>query len=88
MQLDENDWQNCIPNFCLYDCRRVCLYEKQKKYLLTMLSLGVGCQIVYYVVLHSLYMGILMTFSISIGMIYILEYAEKKRTAGAVLGRF
>lgn len=66
-----------------------CTYTKnRKKYLLTMLSLGVGCQIVYYVVLHSLYQGILMTFSISIGMIYILEYAEKKRTAGAVLGAF
>ena len=50
-------------------------YTKNKlRYFLTIFLLGVICQVVYYFFDdHSLYMSILITFSISILLIYILN---------------
>lgn len=54
-------------------------YTKNKwKYLLTIFGLGVICQVVYYFFdNHSLHMNILITFSISLVMIYILQFSKK-----------
>ena len=55
-----------------------CKYTKDKtKHFLLMFGLGVFCQIVYFFVLHSLYMSILITFSLSILMIYALQHFKK-----------
>lgn len=50
------------------------------KYLGTMALLALGCQIVDFLEQGSLYQGILVTFSLSIGLIWLLQMAEKKRT--------
>lgn len=58
-----------------------CVHTKsKKKYLLTMAGLGLICQIVYFVAMDSLYQCVLVTFSLSIGLIYVLDYAIKKET--------
>ena len=58
-----------------------CFYTKNRiKYLLHLLILGLGWQLVYFFFMNSLYMGILITFSLSIILIYIIDYFLKKKT--------
>lgn len=58
-----------------------CHYTKNRKaYLLLTLGVGILCQIVYWIAMGSLYQCILITFSLSIGLIYILDYAKNKKT--------
>lgn len=54
-------------------------YTKNKlRYFLTIFILGFICQVVYYFFDdHSLYMSILITFSISILLIYLLKYLKQ-----------
>lgn len=62
-----------------------CRYTHDRKnYLLRILTLAILCQIVYFVAMGSLYQCILVTFSLSICLIYALDYAGKRRGAGAV----
>ncbi len=53
-------------------------YTKNKaKYLLTMAGFALVCQLFYYFALNDLYMCILVTFSLSICVIYALQYFKK-----------
>lgn len=55
-----------------------CIYTRnRKKYLLQMAGLALICQIVYYFAMDSLYMCVLVTFSLSICLIYLLDYAKR-----------
>ena len=57
-----------------------CFYTKNKtRYFLTIFLLGVGCQAVYLITEKSLYMNILLTFSLSIILIFSVENYRKKR---------
>ena len=57
-----------------------CFYTKNKiKYFLTIFILGTGCQIVYFIVDISFYQNILITFSLSIALIFALENFRIKR---------
>jgi len=49
------------------------------RYFGAMVILAVICQIVYYVAMESLYMCILVTFSLSIGLIWLLKHAESTK---------
>lgn len=67
----------------------------RKRYLLRIAGMAALCQVVYYFAMGSLYQGILVTFSLSICLIYAIEKAAKKRTVssaalamGALLGTF
>ena len=63
-----------------------CRYTKNKvKYLGLMALLATGMQVVYYFVMESLYMCILVTFSLSITLIYALQYVEKKKNLWSCL---
>lgn len=57
----------------------------RKRYLLRLLGLGLLCQVVYYVVMGSLYQCILITFSLSIALIYALDAARECPSPRAVL---
>jgi hypothetical protein len=56
-----------------------CKYTKNKfRHFSVMLLFGVVCQIIFFIVNNgSLYMSIFITFSLSIIMIYALQYAKK-----------
>ena len=58
-----------------------CRYTKNKRYYL-LLTLGVGliCQVVYWIAMQSLYQCILITFSLSILLIYSIDYAVTHKT--------
>lgn len=57
-----------------------CYYTKNKmRYFLTVTILGVGCQAVYLIAEHSFYQNILITFSLSIILIFSLENFRIKR---------
>lgn len=59
-----------------------CKYTRnKKKYFGMVFGLGAVCQIVYYLFDGSLYFSILITFSLSILMIYALQYWKQKKTA-------
>ena len=59
-----------------------CLYTRNKtKHFLMVFSLGLLCQIVYIVNYKSLYVGILIIFSVSILLIYAFEKAIKSQKA-------
>ena len=51
-----------------------CQYtHNRKKYLLAMWGLAATCQLVYFLAMGSLYMSVLVSFSLSIGVIYLLD---------------
>lgn len=55
-----------------------CRYTSSKFiYFLRIFAIGALCQLVYYFVDKSLYMNILLTFSVSIPMVYLLQLAKK-----------
>ena len=57
-----------------------CFYTRNKtRYFLTIFLLGVGCQAVYLIWEKSLYMNILLTFSLSIILVFSFENYRKKR---------
>lgn len=54
-------------------------YTRNKlKYFSMLAALATVCQIVYYVAMRSLYMCILVSFSISVLLIYLLQYVKRK----------
>ena len=54
-----------------------CQYtHHRKKYLLAMWGLAATCQLVYFFAMGSLYMSVLVTFGLSIGLIYLMDYAK------------
>lgn len=58
-----------------------CLHtHDRRRYLLRMASLALVCQVVYLVAMGSLYQCILVTFSLSICLIWGIESARKDRT--------
>ena len=60
-----------------------CRYtHDRKKYFLRLFSLGALCQVVYFVAMGSLYQCILITFSMSVGLIYLYD----RKGAGFWLG--
>ena len=53
-----------------------CLYTKdKKKYMVSMISMAALCQIVYFVAMGSLYQCVLVTFSLSILLIFLTKKA-------------
>ncbi len=63
-----------------------CTYTKnRKRYLGLMAGLAVLCQIVYFFGEGSLYQCILVTFSLSVGLIYLIDYTVKRRNGVSVI---
>ena len=54
--------------------------KNRKRYLLSILMLGIVCQAVYSVALGSLYMNVLLTLSASILMIYSIDLLIERKT--------
>ena len=66
-----------LPIFA-YMIAEGCKYTRNRfRYLLTIFTLGTFCQVVYYIYDCSLYMCILITFSMSILVIYAMQYMKK-----------
>ena len=67
-----------------------CRYtHDRRKYLLRLADLGVLCQIVYFLAAGDLYMCILITFSLSVALIWALEEARRNpcaKSIGVALG--
>ena len=65
-----------------------CHYTKNRlRYFLMVFGLGAACQVVYALVMQDYYMCILITFSLSILMIFCLELLRSRRTfVGKLLG--
>lgn len=62
-----------LPIFA-YMIAQGCRYTKNKaRYLLTIAAVALLCQVVYFVAMGSLYQCILVTFSISIALIFVLD---------------
>ena len=49
--------------------------RNRKRYLLSILAVAALCQAVYFVAMGSLYMCIMVTFSLSVALIYLWDYA-------------
>lgn len=63
-----------------------CRYTKNKKmYFAKIALLAFACQMVYFIAIKSLYQSVLITFSLSILLIYAVDYALKQKTIGAWL---
>lgn len=66
-----------------------CRYTKNKlRYFLSVFGLGAACQIVYYFAMGDTYLSILITFSISILLIYLLQAVKRaltEKSGGAAL---
>ena len=57
----------------------------RKAYFLRLLGLALLCQVVYAAVDRSLYQCILVTFSLSVGLICAIDNARKKKAPGSIL---
>ena len=56
-----------------------CRYTRnRRKYLLSMASLAALCQVVYLFAMGSVYMSVLVTFSLSILLIYAMDYGRER----------
>ena len=63
-----------------------CRYTRdRKKYLLRLAVLAAVCQVVYFVAMGSLYQCILVTFSLSVCLIFAADYARSSRKTSAIL---
>lgn len=63
-----------------------CFYTKnRKKYLLIVAGLGIACQAVYAIVAHSLYQNTLITFALSIAIIFSVDNFSKEKTKVSLL---
>ena len=63
-----------------------CRYTKNRlRYLLTIATFALVCQVVYWVFQHSLIQCILVTFSLSVLLIYVLEYACREKSVLSVI---
>lgn len=63
-----------------------CKYTRsRRRYFGNLFSLALVCQIVYFIADGSMYLSILFTFSLSILMIYALQYCKEKPSAFSVL---
>ena len=63
-----------------------CKYTKNRiKYFSVMFVTGVLCQVVYYFTLKSLYQCILITFSMSLLLIYAVDLIKRKKLLGGTL---
>lgn len=61
-----------------------CRYTRsRKRYLLRLAGMGALCQAVYLTAMGSLYQCILITFSLSVMVICLMDTAEKEKTAGS-----
>lgn len=61
-----------------------CHYTKNRpKYLLTMLGMALLCQTVSFLATGTLYQCILVTFSLSISLIYLMDHALHKQSVAA-----
>lgn len=61
-----------------------CRYTKNRKeYLFSMAGLALVCQTVYFFTMQSLYQCVLVTFSLSILLIYALDNALKRKSAAS-----
>lgn len=63
-----------------------CRYTKnRKKYILIIGLLAAGCQTVFYITTKSLYMNVLVTFTLSIALIFLADNFIRKRTLTAFI---
>ena len=63
-----------------------CHYTHDRKaYFLRLFGLAILCQVVYAAVDRSVYQCILVTFSLSVGLICAIDNARKKKTPGSIL---
>ena len=63
-----------------------CRYTKNRKmYLAKIALLALVCQMVYFAAMNSLYQSVLVTFSLSIILIYAVDYALRQKTIKAWL---
>ncbi len=67
-----------------------CFYTRNKiKYFLSIFLLGAGCQVVFFIAERSFYQNILITFSLSVALIFALEgYRTKRSRMSAALMLF
>lgn len=69
-----------MPIYAYMIAEGCCHTRDRRKYLLRLLGMGAACQIVYFVAMGSLYQCILITFSLSVCLIYLMDAAEKQKT--------
>ena len=63
-----------------------CTYTKnRKKYLLTLAAMALLFQLVYFFAMGSLYQGIFVTFTLSVGLIFAVDRARTQKTTLAIL---
>lgn len=71
-----------LPIFA-YMIAEGCRHTRNRtKYLLTILVFAAVCQAVYFFAMGSLYMCILVTFSLSVALIYVLDRAVSRKGIG------
>lgn len=72
-----------LPIFA-YMIAEGCQYTRNRlRYLGTVAGLGLLCQAVFYAAERSLYMGILITFALSITFIFSVDFYIKRKTAAS-----
>ena len=84
MLFPQLEWLQIIGRIAMpiyaYMIAEGCRYtHDRKKYLLRLLGMGALCQVVYLLAMESLYMCILITFSLSVCLIGLLDNLEKAK---------
>lgn len=80
----EQEWMRIVGRIAFpiftYMISEGCRYTKnRRRYLLKIAGIGIVMQLVSYVVSGSLYQSVFITFTLSIGMIYLIDMARTRR---------
>ena len=90
-----DDWMRIVGRLALpifaYMIAEGCRYTRNRpKHLVLIAALAVGCQLVYWIAMESLYQSILVTFTLSIVVIYsvdgILQHKSVWRVLASLFG--
>lgn len=90
-----DDWMRIVGRLALpifaYMIAEGCRYTRNRpKHLVLIATLAVGCQLVYWIAMESLYQSILVTFTLSIVIIYsvdgILQHKSVWRVLASLFG--
>jgi len=74
-----------LPIFAYMIAEGAFYTKKRLKYFLNLSLLALACQLVYFLVMGSLYQCILVTFSLSLCLIFAFDYCRKKQNLQGVL---
>lgn len=70
-----------FPVFAFMIAEGCCYTRNKRSYFLKISGLALGCQLVYFIAERSFYQNVLVTFSLAVLTIFLIEFVKKRKDA-------